>query len=62
MAEYFVGGTVLITILVLVLAVVWIFLPFAMFGMKPILRDLLQEQRRTNELLTAQQQGRPPAG
>lgn len=36
-----------------VLAIAWILLPFAMFGMKPLLRQLLAEQQRTNELLRA---------
>lgn len=39
------------TIFVLVLAVLWILVPFAIFGIKPILRDLFHEQRRTNEAL-----------
>jgi hypothetical protein len=37
----------------LVLAVCWIILPFALIGTKPILREILREQRRTNELLEA---------
>lgn len=35
----------------LVLIVVWIILPFAIIGTKPILREILAEQKRTNELL-----------
>lgn len=34
-----------------VLAICWIILPFALIGTKPILRALLQETKRTNELL-----------
>jgi len=34
-----------------VLIVVWIILPFAILGTKPLLRQLLAETRRTNELL-----------
>lgn len=34
-----------------VLAICWIILPFALIGTKPILRALLQESKRTNELL-----------
>ena len=41
-------------ILAIVLLVCWIVLPFAVIGTKPLLRDLLHEQRRTNELLTKQ--------
>lgn len=36
---------------VIVLALVWLLLPFAMFGIKPLLRELLEEQRRNNQLL-----------
>ena len=35
------------------LAILWLLVPFAIFGIKPILRDLLKEQRRSNELLAA---------
>jgi hypothetical protein len=38
-------------ILALVLVVCWIILPFAILGTKPLLRDLLREQKRSNELL-----------
>jgi hypothetical protein len=40
-------------IFTLFLAILWILVPFAIFGIKPILRDLLKEQRRSNELLSA---------
>lgn len=36
----------------LILTVLWILVPFAVFGIKPLLRQLLAEQRRTNDLLT----------
>lgn len=39
----------------LFLSIAWIALPFAMFGIKPILRDLLKETRETNHLLRTQQ-------
>lgn len=35
----------------IVLLVVWIVLPFGVLGTKPLLRQLLAEQRRTNALL-----------
>jgi heme exporter protein D len=44
-------GYVVLIAVALVVAVLWIFLPFAVFGMKDILRDLVNEQRRTNQLL-----------
>jgi tellurite resistance protein TehA-like permease len=39
-------------ILALVLVVCWIILPFAILGTKPLLRDLLREQKRSNDLLS----------
>jgi hypothetical protein len=38
-------------ILLLILVVCWIVLPIAIIGTKPILRQILEEQRRTNALL-----------
>lgn len=34
-----------------VLSVCWIILPLALIGTKPLLRRLIEEQERTNELL-----------
>lgn len=34
----------------LILTVLWILVPFALFGIKPLLRELVVEQRRANEL------------
>jgi hypothetical protein len=34
------------------LVIAWLLLPLALFGVKPLLRELLAEQKRTNELLT----------
>lgn len=36
---------------ILVLIVGWIILPFAIIGTKPLLRELIATQKRTNELL-----------
>lgn len=44
-------GFGLIWLFAVVLIVVWVILPFAILGTKPLLRELIQEQRRTNELL-----------
>jgi len=41
----------LVVVLGMVLAIAWIILPFAMIGTKSILRQLLAEQKKTNELL-----------
>ena len=38
-------------VFLLYLAIVWVFLPFAIFGTKPLLRKLIAETQRTNELL-----------
>lgn len=37
----------------ILLSVLWLLVPFAVFGIKPILGRLLAEQRHTNALLTA---------
>lgn len=37
-----------------VLAILWIAMPFAIFGTKPILRELLAEQKKTNKLMQDQ--------
>ena len=34
-----------------VLSILWILVPFAVFGIKGLLRRQIEEQRRTNELL-----------
>jgi heme exporter protein D len=53
------GAIVWLALLVLgiVLTIAWIILPFALIGTKPLLRQLIAETRRTNELL---QQRREP--
>lgn len=43
--------TVLLMLLGVLVAILWILLPFAVFGMKPLLRTAIEQQRRTNELL-----------
>lgn len=43
----------IVMIFLVVLAIAWTLLPFAMFGLKPLLRDLLAETRRSNQLLEA---------
>lgn len=53
MGTAFGGFGLVLIILGIVLAIAWILLPFAMFGMKPILRDILAEMKETNRLLTA---------
>jgi len=40
----------------IVLTIAWIILPFALIGTKPLLRQILAETRRTNELLRQQRE------
>lgn len=35
----------------LFIAVLWIVLPFAVFGLKRLVRECIEQQRKTNELL-----------
>jgi hypothetical protein len=41
-------------VLGVVLIVCWIVLPFAVIGMKPLVRELIREQQTTNKLVEAQ--------
>jgi hypothetical protein len=36
-----------------ILAILWILVPFAVFGVKSLLHSLIAEQRRTNQMLEA---------
>ncbi len=45
--------SVALFLLGLVVAILWICMPFAIFGTKPLLRELLAEQRKTNQYLAA---------
>lgn len=45
----------------IVLAIVWVVLPFAVIGMKPLLRELIAETKRTNSLLEAEARARARA-
>jgi hypothetical protein len=50
------GGLMLLFwLLGLFVVVAWILLPFAMFGIKPLLRDVLAATKETNRLLSEQQ-------
>lgn len=40
-------------IFLLTLSVLWILVPFASFGIKPLLRDVLAEQRKSHVALAA---------
>jgi heme exporter protein D len=45
------GFMVVFTLLLLVIAVLWILMPFAIFGTKGILRDIVTQLREQNRLL-----------
>lgn len=46
------SGLMLILVgLGVIVGILWVLLPFAVFGMKPLLREVLQQQRRTNDFL-----------
>ncbi len=51
-----VGGVVmlLLGLLALLIAILWILMPFAIFGTKDLLRELIREQKKTNEILIAE--------
>ncbi len=38
-------------LLLFVLMAIWIALPFSVFGIKDLLREIVEEQKKTNELL-----------
>ena len=42
---------VVVIIFLVVLAILWFFLPFAIFGIKPLLNKLLVELKETNQYL-----------
>ena len=58
--EAFAGLYLFIILFLIVLAICWIILPFAILGTKPLLYQLLAETRRTNELLLARNATIPP--
>ena len=51
MGETLGGIYIFVALFLLVLAVLWFFLPFAIFGIKDKLNELIQETKRTNKEL-----------
>ena len=45
------GLTAAAVMFVIVLVVLWTLLPFAIFGVKPLLQTLIDQQKHSNELL-----------
>ena len=39
------------TLFLFILAILWLLVPFAIFGIKPLLKELVSEQRKTQALL-----------
>lgn len=52
--ELLLGGSLggILILFLLVLAVLWFLLPFAIFGTKDILKDIQRESEKTNDLLS----------
>ena len=51
--ESIAGVMVALWILAIIIAILWILMPFAIFGTKPLLKTLIAEQRKMNKLLEA---------
>jgi predicted membrane protein len=50
-------------VLFFVLLAIWIALPFSIFGVKDLIREVIEEQKKTNELLKNLLKEKPaPAG
>ena len=50
--ETLAAGYGIFAILLIVLAIAWIILPFAMIGIKPLLKELIKQTKETNRLLS----------
>lgn len=50
------GATIMLALMLfgILVAILWVLMPFAIFGTKDLLRTLIQEQKRTNALLQTQ--------
>jgi uncharacterized protein YoxC len=53
--EALLTGYGIFTVLLIILAIAWIILPFAMIGTKPLLKELIKQTKETNRLLSQQQ-------
>ncbi|MBH1380112.1 hypothetical protein I5U32_01020 [Stenotrophomonas maltophilia] len=51
------GVTLFFVVMGLVVTVLWIFVPFAIFGIKPLLQGILVELRRANAIAEARDPG-----
>ena len=58
------AGPMVVMVVILfgiVMTIAWILVPFAVIGMKPLLRTLISETKRTNALLEAAARARSSA-
>ncbi|WP_019184167.1 hypothetical protein [Stenotrophomonas bentonitica] len=46
------GFSLLVALIGALLGLLWVFVPFAIFGIKGLLQQIVAEQRRTNEILS----------
>jgi len=46
------GFSLLVALIGALLGLLWLFVPFAIFGIKGLLQQIVAEQRRTNEILS----------
>jgi ABC-type Na+ efflux pump permease subunit len=44
-------GYLVVTVFLFIVAVLWFLIPFAIFGIKGLLKEMIAEQRLTNEML-----------
>lgn len=60
MAEFGLGLIALLYLLGIVVLICWIILPFALIGTKPLLRQILEQQRETNAYLAVLAKAQSP--
>ena len=51
MGEIGVSLVIILSLLGIVIAILWVLMPFAVFGLKDLAKSLIAEQQRTNTLL-----------
>jgi hypothetical protein len=46
------GGSLFFIVFLFIMAVAWVLLPIALIGTKPLLKELIKQQKETNRLLS----------
>lgn len=46
---------IIVWLAALLVVIAWVLLPFAMFGIKPLLRELISQSQKTNAILASMQ-------